>query len=223
MPTGVPVVTSLMVWRYGTPFRKASASAPEPRLGIEPRLFENDSVSSVRFSSSTLSAGSVVLIGPGICVGVVVLSGRKIVLNPCPVNVPVKADNGPSVGGSVKGTAAGAAACAAALNTVSTWWIEKFEVLENVLVSGLGSSMGRSFRWLQARLSMPVRTREAAFASLGPARRGTEFFEADRDLLSRRPAHPERGDALPIPTPCSKMNDRKTDTGSCVPFALVTS
>src|SRR6266702_7292714 len=135
MPTGVPVVTSLMVWRYGTPLRKASACGPEPRFGIEPRLFENDSVSSVRFSSSTLSGGSVVLIGPGICVGVVVLSGRKIVLNPCPVNVPVKADSGPSVGGRVKGTAAGTAACAAAaLNTLSTWWMEKFAVLLKALV-----------------------------------------------------------------------------------------
>lgn len=146
-------------------------------------------VSSVRFSSSTLSGGSVVLIGPGICVGVVALSGRKIVLNPCPVNVPVKADSGPSVGGRVTGTAA---ACAAALNTLSTWWMEKFAVLLKALVSGLGSSMGGPFdgcrRNCRCRRSpgpafradclvlvrpcrARERTHEAAVASPGSARR----------------------------------------------------
>jgi len=105
----------------------------------------------------------VVLIGPGIWVGVVALSGLKIVLNPWPVNVPVKADSGPSVGGRETGTAAGtAAAPAAALNTLSTWWMAKFAVLLKALVSGLGSSTGRSSRCCK---------REAAVASPNSARR----------------------------------------------------
>src|ERR1700722_16766769 len=50
------------------------------------------------FSSRTLSAGSVVVIGPGIGVGVVELSGRKIVLNPLPTHSPTNAARGPRGG-----------------------------------------------------------------------------------------------------------------------------
>src|ERR1035438_2683714 len=67
--------------------------APVPRLGTSPRLGENDRVSWVRFSSSTLSLP---LTGTGSGVGVAVLSGRKMVLKPLPRNVPVKAVSGPS-------------------------------------------------------------------------------------------------------------------------------
>lgn len=66
-----------------------------PRFGTEPRLGENDSVSRVRFSSSTLSLP---VIGLGRPVGVLVLSGRKMVLKPLPRNAPVKADSGPRAG-----------------------------------------------------------------------------------------------------------------------------
>ncbi len=66
-----------------------------PRFGTEPSAGENDSVSEVRFSSSTLSLP---LTGIGSGVGVVGLSGRKMVLKPLPVKVPVKAASGPSVG-----------------------------------------------------------------------------------------------------------------------------
>src|SRR6266567_1467571 len=66
-----------------------------PRLGTEPSLRENDKVSRVRFSSSTLSLPET---GMGSGVGVAVLSGRKIVLKPLPLNVPVKAASGPTLG-----------------------------------------------------------------------------------------------------------------------------
>src|SRR5271165_667603 len=72
-----------------------SAWAPEPRLGTEPRLGENDKVSRVRFSSSTLSLP---VTGTGSGVGVAVLSGRKMVLKPWPLNVPAKAASGPRLG-----------------------------------------------------------------------------------------------------------------------------
>src|ERR1019366_1960395 len=80
-----------------------------PRLGTAPRLGENDSVSDVRLSSRMLSmvAGGVGgggLIGSG--VGVTVLSGRKMVFKPGPVNVPVKAAIGPRLGaGAVRAVA----------------------------------------------------------------------------------------------------------------------
>src|SRR5579862_3440582 len=66
-----------------------------PRFGTEPSGGENDSVSEVRLSSSTLSLPAT---GIGSGVGVVGLSGRKMVLKPLPVKVPVNAANGPSVG-----------------------------------------------------------------------------------------------------------------------------
>jgi hypothetical protein len=50
-------VISLMVCRYGTPLRKMSFCWLVPRLGTEPRLFENESSSEVRFSSRMLSRG----------------------------------------------------------------------------------------------------------------------------------------------------------------------
>jgi hypothetical protein len=58
---------------------------------------ENDSVSEVRFSSRMLSLGG----GGGAIgndVGVVVLSGRKMVLKPLPLKVPAKALSGPGLG-----------------------------------------------------------------------------------------------------------------------------
>ena len=99
-------------------------------------MFENDSVSSVRFSCNTLSGGSVVVTGPGIGVGVLVLSGRKMVLNPRPVNVPAKADSGPRFGGSGRG-----AATARAVAASSTAWIEKFACVTNACSRGLDSLM----------------------------------------------------------------------------------
>src|SRR6516165_5087752 len=74
-----------------------SPCARLPRLGTEPRLLENDNVSLVRFSSSTLSL-PVTGIGSG--VGVFVLSGRKMRLKPLPLNAPVKAASGPRLGGA---------------------------------------------------------------------------------------------------------------------------
>src|SRR5215469_16573609 len=72
-----------------------SPCARLPRLGTEPRPLEDDSVSLVRFSSSTLSL-PVTGIGSG--VGVFVLSGRKMRLKPLPLNAPVKAASGPRLG-----------------------------------------------------------------------------------------------------------------------------
>src|ERR1700747_2283439 len=66
-----------------------------PRLGTEPRLVEKDKVSVVRFSSRMLSLLGT---GTGNGVGVAVLCGRKIVLNPLPVNVPVQSASGPRLG-----------------------------------------------------------------------------------------------------------------------------
>ncbi|XUJ37694.1 hypothetical protein ACQ5SK_14360 [Bradyrhizobium japonicum] len=48
---------------------------------------------------------------------------------------------GKVTGGRAARAAAPAAGCAASLNTSSTSWMEKFAVLVNALVSGLGSSM----------------------------------------------------------------------------------
>jgi hypothetical protein len=64
-------------------------------LGTEPRLGENARVSEVRFSSRMLSVGGG---GIGSGVGVCVLSGRKMVLKPLPVQLPVKAASGPRLG-----------------------------------------------------------------------------------------------------------------------------
>ena len=55
IPLAGSLVTSVIVWRYGTPLRKISPWVPDPRLGIEERLGENDRLSCVRFNSSTLS------------------------------------------------------------------------------------------------------------------------------------------------------------------------
>src|SRR5580692_2193420 len=74
------------------PFRKMSGCT-SPRLGTEPRLGENERVSWVRFSSSTLSLW--ICTGSGV---VVPLSGRKMVLKPLPLNAPVNADSGPRLG-----------------------------------------------------------------------------------------------------------------------------
>src|SRR5271156_289745 len=66
-----------------------------------PRLLEKDSVSCVRLSSRMLSKGWVGgLSGTGSAVGVVVLSGRKIVLNPCPVQLPANTESGPKGDGT---------------------------------------------------------------------------------------------------------------------------
>src|ERR1019366_3097998 len=84
-----------------------------PRLGTAPRLGENDSVSDVRLSSRMLSmvaggGGGGGLVGRrvGGGVGVTVLSGRKMVLKPVPVNVPVKAAIGPRLGAGAVGAVA---------------------------------------------------------------------------------------------------------------------
>src|SRR5271165_1580477 len=77
---------------------------------MEPRLGENDKVSRVRFSSSTLSllsGGSGGGTGRGSVVGDAVLSGRKMVLKPWPLNVPAKATSGPRLGAE-EATALGA-------------------------------------------------------------------------------------------------------------------
>src|SRR5580658_3844669 len=68
-----------------------------PRLGTEPRLGENDMLSEVKFNSRTLSVPGT---GIGNGVGVLVLSGRKIVLKPLPAHSPVKAASGPKLGGA---------------------------------------------------------------------------------------------------------------------------
>src|ERR1700688_5226632 len=89
-----------------------------PRLGIEPRLEENDSVSEVKLSSRRLSPGA------GWGSGNVCFCGRKIVLKPMPIQVPSKAASGPSGGGG--GAAARAAApCRTAGALGRTSWILK--------------------------------------------------------------------------------------------------
>src|SRR6516162_8841047 len=65
-----------------------------PRLGTDPSGREKDSVCLMRLSSRRLSDP---LTGWGSLVGEP-LSGRKMVLNPGPWNVPVKADSGPKLG-----------------------------------------------------------------------------------------------------------------------------
>src|SRR5947209_855089 len=72
-----------------------SACLLEPRLGTAPSAGEKVRVSDVRFSSRTLSEP---VTGTGSGVGVVALSGRKIVLNPCPFQVPANAASGPRLG-----------------------------------------------------------------------------------------------------------------------------
>jgi hypothetical protein len=107
MPVAGSVVMSLMVCRYGTPLRKMSPCVCEPRFGIELRFDENDSDSSVKLSSRTLSD----VIGGVNGVGVTVLSGRKIVLKPLPCQLPVNAARGPRFADRTGGGTAGAAAC----------------------------------------------------------------------------------------------------------------
>jgi hypothetical protein len=111
---------------------------------MEPRLLEKDKVSSVRFSSSTLSGGSVVLMGPGIGVGVFWLSGRKIVLKPRPVQVPVKAARGPRLGASVGAVTAAAVAIAS-----ETPLIEKFAGFDSASTRCVRSAMGTSFQFVR--------------------------------------------------------------------------
>src|SRR6478672_9172283 len=96
MPVAGAVVTSLTVCKYGIALRKISPCFPDPRLGIDPRLPEKESVSSVRFSSRTLSDA----IGGTNAVGVFELLGRKMVLNPRPTQVPTNATSGPRFAGS---------------------------------------------------------------------------------------------------------------------------
>src|ERR1041384_7411500 len=79
-----------------------------PRLGTEPSGDENDSVSDVRLSSSTLSPTA----GPlGSGVGVCVLLGRKIVLNPLPWKFPTNAASGPRLGAGAGGCGCGSGPC----------------------------------------------------------------------------------------------------------------
>src|ERR1035438_9805737 len=78
---------------------------PVPRLGMEPRLGENDRVSWVRLSSSKLSLP---VTGIGSSVGVAVLSGRKMMLKPWPVNVPAKAASAPRLGAGAPAPSLGA-------------------------------------------------------------------------------------------------------------------
>src|ERR1035438_6921054 len=81
------------------PFRWMSFCGTVPRLGTSPRLLENESVSAVRLSSSTLS-----LLGNGIgSGGELGLLGRKMVLKPLPTKSPAKAASGPSGGGTCGG------------------------------------------------------------------------------------------------------------------------
>ena len=88
-----------MVCTYGTPLRKMSPCADNPRLGTLPRASAKVRVSVVRLSSKTLSVGPCV--GLGNVVGVAELCGRKIVLNPFPTNVPWKFSNTRSRGAGV--------------------------------------------------------------------------------------------------------------------------
>ena len=99
-PGAFPVagsVTSLMVCTYGTPLRKMSPCANNPRLGTLPRAPAKASVSLVMLSSRTLSVVPCVGLFGNI-VGVAELCGRKIVLNPFPANVPWKLSNTSSGG-----------------------------------------------------------------------------------------------------------------------------
>src|SRR5580704_10096563 len=105
-----------------------SPCAPEPRFGIDPRLLENDSVSSVRFNSRTLSE----LIGGVKGVGVLVLSGRKIVLKPRPAQFPLKAASGPRLGASLGGSSGSRSRCSSAEGW-RTSWILKFGWVESAL------------------------------------------------------------------------------------------
>src|SRR3979490_3040981 len=66
-----------------------------PRLGTAPRGSWNDSDSTVRFSSRMLSLSGC---GVGNWVGVAEFFGRKIVLKPRPLIVPVNALSGPRAG-----------------------------------------------------------------------------------------------------------------------------
>src|ERR1700690_2634696 len=94
MPIGFAgLVISLTVSRYETPLRKMSG-VTSPRFGTDPIGREKDSVWLVRFSSRRLSDG------PGETGSLVgePRSGRKMVLNPWPWNVPVNADSGPKLG-----------------------------------------------------------------------------------------------------------------------------
>src|ERR1700722_17872551 len=88
-----------------------SPCGSDPRLGTEPRLGENERVSEVRFSSKTLSVAGSGPAGTGVgrFVGVLLLSGLKIVLKPVPVQVPTKAANAPRLGGTIGAGAAPAA------------------------------------------------------------------------------------------------------------------
>src|ERR1700680_2215690 len=96
MPVGwLGTVTSLIVCRYGTALRKMSPCTM-PRFGTEPRLFEKERDSTVRFSSRTLSCGGIGGMGNG--VGVAVLLGRKMVLKPLPSKLPLKSARGPRLG-----------------------------------------------------------------------------------------------------------------------------
>ena len=102
-PSAFPVaglVTSLMVCTYGTPLRKMSPCANNPRLGTLPRAPAKASVSLVRLSSRTLSVAPCVGLF-GNMVGVAELCGRKIVFNPFPANVPWKLFNTSSAGAGV--------------------------------------------------------------------------------------------------------------------------
>ena len=89
-----------MVCTYGTPLRKMSPCAANPRLGTLPRASAKARVSAVRLSSRTLSATPCVGLF-GNVVGVALLCGRKIVLNPFPANVPWKLSNTRSGGAAV--------------------------------------------------------------------------------------------------------------------------
>src|SRR3981189_2693651 len=71
-----------------------------PRLGTAPRGSWNDSDSTVRFSSRMLSLSGC---GVGNWVGVAEFCGRKIVLKPRPMNVPVNALRSAGAGGATPG------------------------------------------------------------------------------------------------------------------------
>lgn len=89
-----------MVCTYGTPLRKMSPCANNPRLGTLPRASAKFSVSAVRLSSRTLSLAPTVGLFGNI-VGVAELCGRKIVLKPFPTKVPLKLSNTSSGGAGV--------------------------------------------------------------------------------------------------------------------------
>src|ERR1700732_2814447 len=88
-----------------------SRCGSDPRLGTEPKLGENDKLSEVMFSSRMLAVagGGPAATGVGSGVGVLLLSGRKIVLKPRPFQAPTNATSGPRLGGEMAaggGTAA---------------------------------------------------------------------------------------------------------------------